>query len=134
MVCIVVQPQVTRNVGLINMRYIFITLSLVLTCSIGCSRKHESLSDRAFLILCEQNQTNLVSCEIVEEINGILSQKPTSDQKDAYIALDPLVRLSLDNVDYMIEANEIILMDDYGTKIWESIGVKKKLIRASKPK
>ena len=64
-------------------------------------------------------------------IESLLARKPDEDIK-AGITLEPSAVLKLNNIEYMIEPDSVILGSKEGTKIWRQKGIMEDLIRHSK--
>lgn len=95
----------------------------------GCAQNAEEESSRATLILHKQNQSYTVSSAIIQCVDEIVSGNPDTDES-YHIALDTVIELRLDDFSYTIEENEIVLMHPDGTRIWNSRGIQKKLIKS----
>jgi hypothetical protein len=63
-------------------------------------------------------------------LDALVARKPDTDIK-AGMSLDPSGVLTVNNIEYWIEPDKIILSGNEGTKVWEKNGIRRDLIQHS---
>lgn len=110
--------------------YIWLLAILLLA---GCSREKPEVASPT-LKVWDENRSEQSVYRLLPDgqkiLESLLARKPDTDIK-AGISLEPSGVLMLNNIEYWIEPDEIILSANDGTKVWEKNGIRKDLIQHS---
>lgn len=88
-----------------------------------------AVSATAFLLDMAGARHRLPQAE-ADFLAGLTAVKPAADSTD-HIGLDPPYRVIVEQVDFALEADELILMHRGGTKHWNSSGVRARVLAAA---